>query len=81
MYRDKILQRDWGALYSALGQGLYTHFTRPFPLSWVWLARLVSATVIPSLSYFTGFYTYSVGSHIMIEALLKPLVYNPGLLL
>ena len=39
---DKILQHDWTALYSAAGQGLYTQFTRPFPLlrKWVWLARL-----------------------------------------
>ena len=40
---DKILQHDWTALYSAAGQGLYTQFTRPFPLlrKWVWLARLL----------------------------------------
>ena len=40
---DKILQHDWTALYSAAGQGLYTQFTRPFPLlrKRVWLARLL----------------------------------------
>ena len=45
---DKILQHDWTALYSAAGQGLYTQFTRPFPLlrKWVWLARLVLDVVI-----------------------------------
>ena len=39
---DKILQCDWTALYSAVGHGLYTQFTRPFSLlrKWVWLARL-----------------------------------------
>ena len=32
---------DWTTLYSAVGNGLYRQFTRPFPLlrKWVWLAR------------------------------------------
>ena len=41
---DKILQRDWGALYSAPGQCLYTQFNRSSPLlrKWVCLARLMT---------------------------------------
>ena len=31
MYRDKILQRDWTALYSVGVQGLYMQFTQTLP--------------------------------------------------
>ena len=45
--RDKILQHDWTALYSAAGHGLYVQFTILFPFlqMCVLLARLISFTL------------------------------------
>ena len=45
---DKILQRDWTALYCAVGHGLCTHFTYPFFVEmscWDWIHKHVCCYV------------------------------------